>query len=315
MAEFALLCPGQGAQHAEMLALATGDSAAGAFLNDCEQRGEFGMPLAQALHTPAHLFANRYAQPLIVAATLANFSALRAHLPAIDLVAGYSIGEVTAQALAGACSWPAAVALARQRALAMEACCAVDAPQAMLAVGGVATAELAEFCRQQHSTLALAIITAENQAILAGPAAAIVRAELALQALPNRRLSLTVLPVHIASHTPLMNAATPLLAAALAQMTWHDSEVPVLAGLDGRISCVAAELQQNLLAQLSHTIRWHDCMDALNEAGVRVALELGPGAALSRMLRARHPHIAVRSVSEFRSVSGVAQWLQRQVAD
>jgi [acyl-carrier-protein] S-malonyltransferase len=53
-------------------------------------------------------------------------------------------------------------------------------------------------------------------------------------------------------------------------------------------------------------------MDAAAESGVTVALELGPGAALSRMLRTRHPDIACRSVSEFRSLDGIVGWLERQ---
>ena len=63
--------------------------------------------------------------------------------------------------------------------------------------------------------------------------------------------------------------------------------------------------------QLAEPIRWKDCMDACSEFGATVALELGPGAALSRMLQARHPHIACRSVSEFRSLDGVRSWLNR----
>ena len=52
-------------------------------------------------------------------------------------------------------------------------------------------------------------------------------------------------------------------------------------------------------------------MDAAAEAGITVALELGPGAALARMLQARHPHIACRSVADFRSLDGIVAWLGR----
>jgi [acyl-carrier-protein] S-malonyltransferase len=63
---------------------------------------------------------------------------------------------------------------------------------------------------------------------------------------------------------------------------------------------------------LAETIEWSACMDAAVESGVTVALELGPGAALSRMFRSRHPEIACRSVSEFRSLDGIVSWLERQ---
>jgi [acyl-carrier-protein] S-malonyltransferase len=69
----------------------------------------------------------------------------------------------------------------------------------------------------------------------------------------------------------------------------------------------------DLSRQIAEPIRWKDCMDACAEAGATVALELGPGAALSRMLQARHPGIACRAVSEFRSLGGVRAWLERQL--
>jgi len=69
---------------------------------------------------------------------------------------------------------------------------------------------------------------------------------------------------------------------------------------------------RELPRQIAEPILWRECMDACLEAGVTVALELGPGAALARMLQARHPHIACRSVSEFRSLDGIHSWLGRQ---
>jgi [acyl-carrier-protein] S-malonyltransferase len=70
---------------------------------------------------------------------------------------------------------------------------------------------------------------------------------------------------------------------------------------------------RTLSLQLAQAIQWSACMDAAAEAGVTVALELGPGAALSRMLQARHPQIACRSVSDFRTVEGILAWLDRQL--
>jgi [acyl-carrier-protein] S-malonyltransferase len=54
-------------------------------------------------------------------------------------------------------------------------------------------------------------------------------------------------------------------------------------------------------------------MDACVERGVTVALELGPGAALSRMLRERHPQLQCRSLADFRSLAGALAWLRRQL--
>ncbi|MFL6707715.1 MAG: malonyl CoA-ACP transacylase, partial [Massilia sp.] len=80
-------------------------------------------------------------------------------------------------------------------------------------------------------------------------------------------------------------------------------------GVDAVTTLDAADA---LSRQLAETIRWADCMDAAAEAGITVALELGPGAALSKMLQGRHGQIACRSVAEFRSLDGIIGWLERQ---
>jgi [acyl-carrier-protein] S-malonyltransferase len=66
-----------------------------------------------------------------------------------------------------------------------------------------------------------------------------------------------------------------------------------------------------LALQTVQAVLWSACMDALAEAGVNAALELGPGSALSRMLAARHRHITCRSVTDFRSIAGIAGWVER----
>jgi [acyl-carrier-protein] S-malonyltransferase len=87
----------------------------------------------------------------------------------------------------------------------------------------------------------------------------------------------------------------------------------VLSGITAEPITRADKAIAHLSRQIAETIVWKDCMDACAEAGVTVALELGPGAALSRMLQARHPQIACRSVADFRSLDGVRNWLVRNV--
>ena len=65
--------------------------------------------------------------------------------------------------------------------------------------------------------------------------------------------------------------------------------------------------------QVAHTIEWARCMDALHERGCRVFLELGPGAALSRMLRERFADVDARSLDDFRSLAGCVRWLESRL--
>ena len=66
-----------------------------------------------------------------------------------------------------------------------------------------------------------------------------------------------------------------------------------------------------LSMQIARTIEWSRCIDALRERGCRVFLELGPGTALSRMVRNRLGPVEARSVDEFRNSGAVAAWVQR----
>ncbi|MFZ6687836.1 ACP S-malonyltransferase [Undibacterium sp. SXout11W] len=311
MPRFALLCPGQGGQEAHMFAIANSNPRVAALLDQFDTSQYFGMPLTALLASPSLMFENRFAQPLIVAATLANWLALREELPPPDVIAGYSVGEVSAHAISGELDVGQAIHLASIRATAMQSCVKPQAAHAMLSVSGLPLAPLQEICFSHH--LYIAIVTGETNAIIAGLRDDILKAEQALRAHAIAQLHLSLLPVHIASHTPLMADALPTMKQVLDKLPFQAITTPVLAGVNAMKSVNSAESKQSLLAQMTQTIRWHECMDGLDEAGMNVVLELGPGSALSRMLQSRHPHIACRSVADFRSSSAVAEWVRRQM--
>lgn len=298
-ARLLILCPGQGGQHDGMFDMARADPQGGAMLGQFERAG-----LAT---DPALMFANATAQPMVVAAGLAIWEALRPHAPTPALVAGYSIGELTAYGVAGAMGAAETVALAQLRARLMSACLQDSGPQAMLAVSGLPLPRLAAPLAAHG--FRVAIETGEDSCIAGGLLAGADRLEEELAAAGAR---CGRLPVEIASHTPLMQAAVAPFAQALRASALQAPPIPVLSGVAAQRIASREQAAEHLARQLSETIRWKDGMDACAEAGVTVALELGPGAALSRMLQARHPAIACRSVAEFRSVAGVLRWLERQ---
>jgi [acyl-carrier-protein] S-malonyltransferase len=282
-----LLCPGQGGQHAGMFDLARLDPGARAFLDGC------ALPTA-----PDALFDNRVAQPAIVCATLAMWQALQSRLPAPALVAGYSIGELAAYGVAGALD--NAVALAKARAALMDAA-ASGQLQGLAAVSGVDVAQVSNI-------IDVAIVTGADSCIAGG-------LEAQLAALPTRLPTARVarLPVGVAAHTALMAGAVAPFAQLLEGATFAPWRCPVLAGVDA-VRVARPDMAIDRLArQLASTIDWAACMDAASEAGITVALELGPGAALSRMLRERHPHIACRSVADFHTLDGIASWVTREL--
>ncbi|WP_028101077.1 ACP S-malonyltransferase [Pseudoduganella violaceinigra] len=290
-----ILCPGQGGQHAAMYDLARSDPRGAALLDQLA-------PWLPDLSMPETMFNNRAAQPAVVASSLAMWEALRGECPAPALVAGYSVGELAAYGVAGAFSPERTVALAAQRAALMDACVAPGSPHAMLAISGRRIASL----RQQLAAhgFHIAIETGEDSCI-AGGLAAMANAI----AIPGARIA--PLPVTVASHTPYLKAAAAAFAARLAEESFGSLRTPVLGGIDAMTVRGAEAAIAHLARQLAEPILWTECMDACAEQGITAALELGPGSALSKMLSARHPGIACRSVADFRSVDGIRSWLAR----
>ncbi|MFT5533587.1 MAG: [acyl-carrier-protein] S-malonyltransferase [Burkholderiaceae bacterium] len=303
----AILCPGQGAQHPQLFDLANSDARVASLLAQWPLAAACGVSLSTALSDPALLYANRIAQPLIVASALAVWEAIKSSIPAPTLVAGYSIGELSAYGIAGALPADTLIGLAALRARAMDACTDPSARQSLLAVSGL-TAPAVHALLEQHR-LAIAIQNGDDSLIVGGLSDDLRAAETGLQQLGAQ---LTPIQVEVASHTRLMRDAVAPFSEALQQCQFAPFKMPVLAGISA-VPVSNKESAVSLLSrQIAETIRWDHCMDAVAEAGITVALELGPGGALSRMLRARHPAIECRSVVDFRTLAGIVKWLERQ---
>lgn len=257
-ARLLLLCPGQGGQHSTMFDVARTDATAAALL---DAAGLSAMD-------PATMFDNRMAQPAIVGATLAMWEALRRRIPAPSLVAGYSVGELSAYGVAGALDPLDAVRLATTRAGLMNA--AISVPQALVAISAISVERARTLVAADGFDIA--IITGHDTCIAGGLEASLAPLEQAVLSAGGR---LQRLPVGIASHTPLMAPAVATFADALEAAQFHQQICPVLSGIGAESINGKARAINTLSRQLSETIRWSDCMDAAAEAGIAVALELG----------------------------------------
>lgn len=312
----AILCPGQGAQTPAMLDLLKTDATAWQVWQNLTDDQD----CAAALQDDEARFLNRHAQPLIVSFGLAVWQGLAAqlspHLSKPALVAGYSVGEMTAHGVAGALEAQALLALTRQRAILMDQAASSRAcAQGLLAISASAHLALpwpALSALAQVHQVHLAIDNGAHSCILGGDKT---RLATLAQVLAAQGVRTQMLAVGVAAHTPLLADAGSAFAHALQQAPWQRPLCPVLAGIDARRILHPEAACQSLAQAVHQPIRWVDCMDALVEAQIGVALELGPGAALARMLQAHAPQIACRSVADFRSLDAALAWVQRQLAN
>ncbi len=299
---YAVVFSGQGLQHPAMLPWLADDEV----LADAAQR--LGVHhWRDRLDDADWLSNNRHAQVLLTACALAAWRSLAQHLPPPAWIAGYSVGELAAFSAAGVFDAATALDLAEQRAAAMDAC-AQAAPGGMLGVTGLARPDVERLCAS--SGLHLAIDNGPVSVVLGGPTEALDRAE---RAGPALGAQVQRLKVAVASHTPLMAGARTAFADVLRHQPLCAPQITLLAGATVERVRQAEQARHALSAQISQTIRWGECMEALHARGVRCVLEVGAGQALARMWHQRFPDVPARSVDEFRHADGILQWLRKQL--
>ena len=296
---FAIVFSGQGMQHAAMLPWLAED----ALVEQMRRTLGIGDWRAQ-LGDAAWASRNTHAQVLLTGLNLAAWTQLSASLSPPAAVAGYSVGELASFAAAGVFDADTALALASTRARLMDRC-ADAAPGGLLAVSGMAPAQIERLCAE--SGCQVAIDNDSHAVVLGGTHAALAAAQpLALAA----GAACTRLKVDVASHTPWMRAAADEFALALATLPLRAPRVPLFSNLGERISS-GAQAARDLALQMAHTVRWSACMDHIHSRRVGCVLEIGPGAALARMWNQRFPEVPARSADEFRSASAIIDWVQR----
>src|SRR5438034_4486412 len=297
---FALLCSGQGHQHPGMFDKLEPDPEAQRVLKDAARA--LGADVRAWLKGPDDIFGNFRAQPLICVAQLAAWRALRDRLPMPALLAGYSVGELTSYACADALDVRDLCGLAVNRARAMDESARLH-PGALLVVDGLRGEELERL--GDGLEIWRAIILSETRCIVGGISRDVDRLALAARA---RGAQVQGLRVRIAAHTPLLSSAVAPFRAALEASNFSAPRIPVMAGVDASMVTRSDDGIELLCRQLTEPIDWSRCLQTIYERGCRVVLELGPGAALARMIHERFPDAQARSLDDFRSVRGAAEW-------
>lgn len=300
-----ILCSGQGGQGPGMLDLLRREPAAQAVLDRAATvMGQD--PRTLVVGPEAAMQRNAVAQPLLCAVQAATWAALRPHLPPVRAVAGYSLGELSAYHVAGGLDADELLRLAMRRAEAMDR--ADPEPGGLLAVRGLGRARLEALCRDHGADIA--IENGADRFVVGGQRPTLAAVEQAVLALGA---TVTPLSVTIASHTRLMAPAAAEFSPILAASSLQAPSLPVLAGIDGTPVYTRERAVAALTRQMTETVAWAACLDGLIEMGCTVLLETGPCNALARMAVERHPGLSVRAVADFRSLSGAAAWVERQL--
>ncbi|BBX11154.1 malonyl CoA-acyl carrier protein transacylase [Mycobacterium novum] len=297
-----MLAPGQGSQTPGMLSpwLELADSGdVRAQLAAWSEISGLDLVALGTTATAEEITDTAVTQPLVVAATLLAHSELAKRndgsLTSGDVVvAGHSVGEIAAYAIAGVISPDDAVMLAATRGREMAKACALE-PTGMAAVLGGDETEV--LTRLEQLDLAPANRNAAGQIVAAGPLTALDK----LAEDPPAKARVRKLATAGAFHTQYMAPALEAYSAAAAQVTTNEPTATLLSNRDGQPVTTAAAAMDQLVAQLTRPVRWDLCTATLRARAVTAIVEFPPAGTLAgiakRELRGTPTH-AVKSPAD-----------------
>ena len=198
------------------------------------------------------------------------------------MVAGHSLGEISALTAAGVLDFEDGLKLVSKRALAMQAACEAE-PSTMAAILGLENEVVEGICEKVEGIVVAANYNCPGQLVISGAVDAINDAcELLKEAGARRAL---VLPVGGAFHSPLMEPARAELAKAIEATTFNTPICPIYQNVTASAVTDPNEIKENLVAQLTAPVRWTQTMHQMIADGVSGFTEVGPGKVLQGLVK------------------------------
>ena len=303
--KLAFIFPGQGSQAVGMgKDLYAGSPAARAVFDEVDDA--LGRPITQlAFEGPAdELTRTGNAQPAISAVSLAVHAALGEAMgrdPAPAMVAGHSLGEYTALAVAGVLSVSDTMRLVVERSRLMQRACN-ERPGGMVALIGIDEFAVEDVCRETGTYLSN--INSAEQIIISGDHMSLARA-IDLASTRGAR-KCVALPVGGAFHSGLMEPAQTGLNRVIESIEFKDPAMPIIGNCDGAPLTTAAEVKEELCRQLTSCVHWERSVKLMIHGGVDGFVEVGPGRVLSGLVKRIDRNAPTATVCDLESVRAFA---------
>jgi len=198
-----------------------------------------------------------------------------------DMVAGHSLGELSALTAIGVLSFKDGLNIVSKRALAMQAACELE-PSTMAAILGLEDSVVEQVCKEVEGIVVAANYNCPGQLVISGDVAAVEKAcELLKEAGAKRAL---MLPVGGAFHSPLMEPARAELAAAIEATSFNEPRCPIYQNVSTIAIINTDAIKQDLIYQLTAPVKWTQSIQHMIKDGATDFIEVGPGRALQGMI-------------------------------
>jgi [acyl-carrier-protein] S-malonyltransferase len=199
-----------------------------------------------------------------------------------DVVAGHSLGELSALTANRTLSFSDGLLLVSQRAQAMQKACELQ-PSTMAAVLGLEDAIVEKICAETPGIVVAANYNCPGQLVISGEIEAVNAACEALKEAGARRALL--LPVGGAFHSPLMEPAREVLAAAIENTQFTAPACPIYQNVNAKATTDSSEIKKNLMAQLTAPVKWTQIVQNMIADGADKFIEVGPGNVLQGLVK------------------------------
>ncbi|MFD1629926.1 ACP S-malonyltransferase [Pseudopedobacter beijingensis] len=199
-----------------------------------------------------------------------------------DMVAGHSLGEFSALVAAGALSFEDGLKLVAKRANAMQKACEIQ-PSTMAAVLGLDDFTVEDICQRVSDVVVPANYNCPGQLVISGTIEGVDKAcALLTEAGAKRAIKLNV---GGAFHSPLMESARVELEAAIVDTEFKSPICPIYQNIDAKPYTDVAAIKDNLIAQLTGSVKWTQTVQKMIENGATSFVEVGPGNVLQGLVK------------------------------
>ena len=293
----ALIAPGQGSQTPGMLLPWIADPANAELLGQWSQAIDLDLLHLGTRADAEEIRDTANAQPLIVAAGLLSAGALDLE-GKFSYVAGHSVGEITAAALAGVLTPVDALRLVRVRGLEMAKAAAATQSGMAAVLGGDREVVLAAIAQ---AGLVAANDNGGGQIVAAGDLDA-------LASLAPEGARVRALQVAGAFHTHFMSPAVEAFSDFASTITTSDPTVGVLSNRDGQVMASGREILNRIVSQVANPVRWDLCMSTMQSSGVTKALEVAPAGTLVGLIKRAAPTIETYAFKSPNDLAAASQF-------
>lgn len=226
-------------------------------------------------------------QPALFVHSLAAYRTLQSVLPEAQpkLMAGHSLGQLTAITAAGALSFSDGLRLVRKRGELMKKAGVIN-PGGMAAILGLDIPTLDHVCAEASNRTEIVQVANDNcpgQVVISGHKNALERAMAGAKAAGAKRA--LPLAVSIAAHSPLMSSIQSEWENVVNSTKFVDAEVRVVCNVSAEPTKDAEALQADVISQMQSRVRWTESIHKMVSMGVSVFFEVGNGAVLSGLTK------------------------------